>query len=90
MARRDNFICQDCGLDCDALRWAIRDLRWGFRSPLTNGFLRAAGIPLDRRRFWEAHHQIPLSEGGLNTLENGVTLCWRCHKKRHATRKAPA
>ena len=27
----------------------------------------------------EAHHIIPVSQGGLNTLENGVTLCREHH-----------
>lgn len=31
----------------------------------------------------EMHHKIPLSLGGLNTLDNGICLCRQCHKKAH-------
>ena len=29
----------------------------------------------------EAHHIVPLAQGGKNTLDNGVTLCHRHHCK---------
>ena len=28
---------------------------------------------------WEAHHIIPMSEGGSNHVDNGMTLCKACH-----------
>ena len=31
----------------------------------------------------EAHHIKPLFKGGINTEENLVTLCHKCHKRRH-------
>ena len=31
----------------------------------------------------QAHHKIPVSEGGKYTLANGETLCWSCHDVRH-------
>lgn len=31
----------------------------------------------------EAHHVIPVSEGGSNELENLKTACYDCHKKEH-------
>ena len=31
-----------------------------------------------------AHHIVPISEGGSNTLENLITLCSDCHKERHS------
>jgi len=31
----------------------------------------------------EAHHLIPLAEGGADTAENMITLCLSCHGKRH-------
>ena len=30
-----------------------------------------------------AHHIIPKTSGGKNTLDNGITLCWTCHGKAH-------
>ncbi|RLG19529.1 hypothetical protein DRN74_06725 [Candidatus Micrarchaeota archaeon] len=30
-----------------------------------------------------AHHIIPLSQGGTNTLDNLITLCEECHAKYH-------
>lgn len=30
------------------------------------------------------HHVIPISEGGKNTLRNGIILCSRCHDEVHA------
>lgn len=32
----------------------------------------------------EAHHIIPVSEGGTNELENLKTACYDCHKKEHS------
>lgn len=31
----------------------------------------------------EVHHVIPLSRGGTNHKTNLITLCEKCHKKRH-------
>ena len=31
----------------------------------------------------EVHHIIPLSKGGTNAKTNLITLCERCHTKRH-------
>lgn len=33
-----------------------------------------------------AHHLRPVSQGGKNTLENGVTLCGECHSGAHSVR----
>ncbi len=32
-----------------------------------------------------AHHIKPRNEGGMNELNNGVTLCYPCHAKKHKT-----
>lgn len=32
----------------------------------------------------EAHHIIPLCEGGADVFENLTLLCSECHKKKHA------
>lgn len=34
----------------------------------------------------EAHHIIPLAEGGADTITNGVTLCHAHHQQRHGGR----
>lgn len=31
----------------------------------------------------DVHHRIPKSEGGLNTIENGIVLCPNCHRLVH-------
>ena len=31
----------------------------------------------------EAHHLLPLAQGGLNTLENGITLCREHHRREY-------
>ena len=31
-----------------------------------------------------AHHIVPISEGGKNTINNGIVLCSRCHEEVHA------
>ena len=36
----------------------------------------------------EAHHRVPWFDGGETTLENGVLICKKCHKKGHATIEA--
>ena len=33
----------------------------------------------------EAHHRVSWFDGGETTLENGVLICKKCHKKGHAT-----
>ena len=29
---------------------------------------------------WEAHHKVPLSKGGSDSIRNLKILCWDCHK----------
>lgn len=38
---------------------------------------------LTNEPYLECHHIIPLSEGGLDVIENVIALCPNCHKKRH-------
>ena len=33
----------------------------------------------------EVHHVIHLRDGGSDDMENLVTLCYECHRSRHAT-----
>lgn len=37
-----------------------------------------------RRQHLTTHHALPRAAGGRHTLENGVTLCWPCHRALHA------
>jgi 5-methylcytosine-specific restriction endonuclease McrA len=30
---------------------------------------------------WEAHHIVPVSEGGSDKLDNCAVMCWSCHNK---------
>lgn len=39
-----------------------------------------------RRLALHAHHIVPLSRGGTNTLDNLATLCGDCHREVHARR----
>ena len=32
-------------------------------------------------RMLTAHHRLPRSRGGTHDEENGVCLCWRCHRQ---------
>ncbi len=41
------------------------------------------GIYGNAHSWLEVHHIIPLSDGGSNSLENLITLCKKCHIKRH-------
>lgn len=42
-------------------------------------FLRAS----DKTPFLEVHHKKPLSDGGLDTIENAIALCPNCHRQAH-------
>ena len=37
----------------------------------------------DRTPYLEVHHVVPMSSGGLDTLENVMALCPNCHRKMH-------
>lgn len=45
-----------------------------------NNRCRACGYPGDL----EAHHIVPVSEGGDNTQDNLITLCSKCHDEQHS------
>lgn len=42
-------------------------------------FFRAS----DGSPYLEVHHQVPLSEGGEDTIENTLALCPNCHREAH-------
>lgn len=39
-------------------------------------------IPIDDGQL-EVHHILPVSKGGGDEQKNLITLCKKCHKKRH-------
>lgn len=41
-------------------------------------FRKSSGSP-----YLEVHHQIPLAQGGDDTVENAVALCPNCHREEH-------
>jgi 5-methylcytosine-specific restriction endonuclease McrA len=90
---RDHGICTRCGIDCQAVRAAVRDM-WdrvecqAERQKWIGGILRTtvaffAEHNLERHRtMWEAHHKIAVVEGGGECgLDNYETLCVWCHKR---------
>jgi hypothetical protein len=42
------------------------------------------GRRCENKKWVETHHQIPLSKGGTNDLNNLRTLCWAHHRMQHA------
>jgi len=96
--KRDKGICADCGIDTDKLRYKVRRvLNWvRLRNRQHNHKFSFRAIEsLYRERYslksrlhgsqwWDAHHIVPLSRGGGIGLDNLVTLCVECHKRRHA------
>lgn len=59
-------------------------------------FARDQGVCVDCRRFspkWDCDHVTPLHLGGTDTLDNAVTRCKSCHRRKsngELTRKAKA
>lgn len=78
--KRDRGICVDCGIDCVALQARIDALR---EQGATRSFVRESfkphGLDTDRT-LWEADHEIPIDEGGKDSLSNIQTRCQACHK----------
>lgn len=53
---------------------------------------RDQGVCCDCGRFdprWEHDHDIPLWQGGKDTLENSKTRCRACHKRKTVSEAAP-
>jgi 5-methylcytosine-specific restriction enzyme A len=86
--RRDRGICAHCGLDCEALWFALRALTRCRPEPHERTNVRRVyecmGLPghFGCRTLWEAHHIHPVRKGGGGCgLENYETLCWWCHQQ---------
>jgi 5-methylcytosine-specific restriction protein A len=92
---RDRGICSHCHVNCNIL------YRESFEMLKEKGYyelflwLRIKGFPCNRIKLfikrgyslWDAHHIIPVSEGGGDCdVEGMATLCAACHRletKRH-------
>ncbi|MEE9103141.1 HNH endonuclease [Pseudomonas nitroreducens] len=37
----------------------------------------------DKSPYLEVHHQLPLADGGEDTVENAIALCPNCHREKH-------
>ncbi len=78
LLKRDNGICDKCGLDCVALFESWRQ-KLNFRDLKER--LRMLDIPDNRTSLWDCAHIIPVHLGGGSCgLDNYRTLCIWCHK----------
>ena len=98
--KRDHEVCAKCGLDCIAVKEAFLELydklhepSWGKYSRYHviepfKAFVAASGLRSWWGRNWDAHHIVAVKDGGgACGLDNYITLCWRCHKKAHGSKK---
>ena len=69
---RDNFTCQDCK------RTSTVDAYLSRTEPIITNPLFVSDFTV--------HHILPLEENGTNSYENLITLCQKCHHKRHEKR----
>jgi 5-methylcytosine-specific restriction endonuclease McrA len=75
--RRDNNTCQGCG----KTKRELDEL-----AAKTEGIVGEHNKTFKKSHFiLNAHHIRPISEGGDNTPGNLITLCGKCHKKKHST-----
>jgi 5-methylcytosine-specific restriction protein A len=89
--KRDNKTCQDCGLK--TFPQEVLEKRKGFRQLTLKGRGGFCSRPsmIDGydllKSFLECHHIVAVKDGGGECgLDNLITLCQICHKKRHAKR----
>lgn len=73
---RDGYTCQRCKKEPV---YEDREYNFGTRDkPDIQKLHVYVGVPL------EAHHILPIAEGGTNELSNLITLCYDCHKLEHS------
>jgi hypothetical protein len=65
--KRDNYICQDCGVKCIGKKDAKNNSKNVYK-------------------IIQCHHIKEYKECQDNSMENLVTLCLRCHLKRHGAK----
>ena len=59
------------------------NVEWALAIKTRDSWKCANCVHTFHERALHAHHIIPQALGGENTLENGITLCTRCHGKEH-------
>ena len=64
--RRDEYICQDCGVRCIGRRYMNKENSW---------------------KVIQCHHIKNYKKGRNNNKNNLITLCLKCHMKRHYQKK---
>jgi len=93
---RDHGICAHCGTDTERVRSDLATLARrcqkvgcsdeemrAFRDAAEAAGIRSSGVwPFAIGHLWEAHHRIPVAEGGADCgLEGYETLCLACHRR---------
>jgi hypothetical protein len=87
LLERDKGVCQACGLQCELLRdirrfWYVDEYK-GHMPKMLHANLAAAGFDTGKS-LWDAHHIIPVEQGGARMgSKNLITLCQLCHKRAH-------
>jgi 5-methylcytosine-specific restriction endonuclease McrA len=90
VGKRDRGVCSRCGVDAGAMsrafwRWYSIRVRHGGIAGVNRlqAWFCGRGWPATsgRIKWWEAHHKVPVVEGGgLCGLDGLETLCSRCHR----------
>ena len=85
--QRDGGVCAGCGCDTEltyrVYLLALEHLRFfeGVRAfSLWQELVVLTGFELRETSWWQADHIHPLSEGGMDILQNLRTLCIPCHR----------
>ena len=96
LLQRDHGVCSRCGLDTLEVRQAVDEL---IRERYRGGYDNLQGYAygqlgrqwlhdqklVNRKSFWEAHHEVAVVEGGgLCDLSGFATVCVWCHRRESA------
>ena len=83
--KRDQGVCSACGMHTENLHRVMSHVSdWKIRKAV----LRHLGfVGCDGKDYWAAHHENPVaSHGPARSIDEIITLCVPCHKKRHGWR----
>lgn len=92
---RDKGVCCDCGLDTEA---EIRKHQDWYREQTGDELPRHKAITdlcwewewsVNLKSLWECDHDFAKALGGEDTVDNSVTRCWACHKKKTGENDMP-